>query len=367
MLRAAKRGGGEVVAPGASWYDCGVTASALTRKPRRRVRGLLIVALILLAGVLRACVLRPATNYSGGHFNTNRNAAWLGVEWSMEPHSAEQVAALASDLQTLRITTIYVYVSYLKPDGVFNPTYDHAAEFVTNLKAVEPSLDVQAWLGIPLKAPEGAPLASGYINLSDATSRTTIADFSRFAVNDLSFDGVHLDPEPIVSGDALLLALLDEVRTAIGPRARLSISAREITPLLPEADLIFNRWFTWRADYYREIAARVDQIAVMAYDSHAPSGWLYEQWVRFQAIALTTSLRASDVKVLVGIPTSEERTPSHNPDAENMATGLTGLIAGLNDLDSQPEVVTGVAIYPYWETSGDEWAVYQSLWLGQSK
>ena len=251
-----------------------------------------MVELILLAVVLRACVLRPATNLPGNHFNTGRNAAWLGVEWSMAPHSPEQVAALAADLRERQIATVYVYVSYLKPDG-FNPTYNHAAEFVANLKATAPDIDVQGWLGVPL--------ASGYVDLNDAGDRATIVDFSRFLVEEAGFDGVHLDPEPVPSGDAVTLALLDEVRAGIGPAA-LSISAREITPLFPEADLVINRWFTWRADYYRQVAARVDQIAVMAYDSHAPIDWLYEQWVRFQVIALTSTLADAGVEMFIGIP-----------------------------------------------------------------
>ena len=326
---------------------------------------LLVVILILIAIALRACVLRPATTYSGSHFNTGRNAAWLGVEWSMEPHSPDQVAALAAELRDRQITTIYVYVSYLKPSG-FNPTYDHAAEFVSNLKTAAPNLDVQAWLGIPVIALPGAPLASGNIDLADASIQAAIVDFSHLVVHDLGFDGVHLDPEPIVSGDATLLSLLDQMRQAIGPQARLSISAREITPLLPEADLIVNRWYTWRADYYREVAARVDQIAVMAYDSHAPTSWLFEPWVRFQVIALSTSLGDTQPDVFIGLPTSEELSRSHDPAAENMASGLAGLIAGLNDADAQPERITGAAIYPYWETSADEWATYQSMWLGVS-
>jgi len=106
-------------------------------------------------------------------------------------------------------------------------------------------------------------------------------------------------------------------------------------------------------------------MAVMTYDSHAPTGWLFEQWVRFQAIALTNSLADTGADLYIGISTSEEHTTSHNPAAENMQTGLEGLIAGLNDADARSGVVTGVAIYPYWETSSDEWDLYTTLWLGR--
>jgi hypothetical protein len=281
----------------------------------------------------------------------------------MEPHRSDEVVALAADLQQRQIDTIFVYVSYLKPTGLFNPTYDYAREFVTRLKQVAPQIEVQAWLGIPVKAPPGAPLASGYSDLSDATVQQTIVDFSRSAVKDLGFDGVHLDPEPILTGDAALLQLLEKVRGALGPQAKLSISGREITPVLPEADLIANRWFTWRADYYREVAQRVDQIAVMAYDTHLPNGWLYEQWVRFQVIGLSSSLGAMPPALFIGLPTSEEHTSSHDPAIEDVVTGLRGMLAGLNDADAQPDQITGVAIYPYWEMSADEWTTYQDLWL----
>jgi hypothetical protein len=39
------------------------------------------------------------------------------------------------------------------------------------------------------------------------------------------------------------------------------------------------------------------------------------------------------------------------------------LVVGLNDWESRPERITGVAIYPYWETSDDEWSQYRSLWV----
>jgi hypothetical protein len=337
-------------------------------RPKRHVRwrrAFAFVSLLVIVVVLRACFLRPGTNFPGSHFNQGQNAAWLGVEWSMEPHSTAEIAALAEDLQQRQIDTIFVYVSYLKPTGEFNPTYEHAREFVTVFKQAAPEIEVQAWLGVPVRVPPGTPGASGYVDLADEAVQNKIAEFSQLTVQDWGFDGVQLDAEPVVTGDLALLNVLEKMRAAIGPQARLSIAGREITPLLPEADLVVNRWFTWRGDYYREVANRVDQIAVMAYDSHAPFQFWYEQWVRHQVINLTNSLHETTAEILIGLPTSEEHSSSHDPDVENMQTGLTGLLAGLNDLDAHPERIAGVAIYPYWETSADEWQTYSELWLGQ--
>jgi spore germination protein YaaH len=282
-------------------------------------------------------------------------------------HSASEVEALVASLKQQQIATIFVYVSYLKPTGEFNPTYNHAREFMSAFKQTAPEIEVQAWLGVPVRVPPGTPGESGYVDLADETVQNKIAEFGRMAVQDFGFDGVHLDAEPVVTGDPALLGVLDKIRAVIGSQARLSIAGREITPLLPEADLVINRWFTWRGDYYREVAKRVDQIAVMAYDSHAPFKFWYEQWVRHQVINLTNSLRETTAEILIGIPTSEEHSSSHDPAIENMQTGLAGLLAGLNDLDTQPGKITGAAIYPYWDTTADEWQTYAELWLGQTE
>lgn len=70
--------------------------------------------------------------------------------------------------------------------------------------------------------------------------------------------------------------------------------------------------------------------------------------------------------VLFGIPTSEEQNFTHRPAAENMASGLRGTLDGLNDLAAVPSAVTGVAIYPEWETDAAEWRLYEELWLDVS-
>ncbi|HTP08907.1 MAG TPA: hypothetical protein VMP08_11695, partial [Anaerolineae bacterium] len=168
-------------------------------------------------------------------------------------------------------------------------------------------------------------------------------------------------------GDANLLAILTEARSVIGPDAHLSIAGREITPLLPEADIVWNRWFTWRGDYYREVARRVDQIAVMAYDSHAPVAWWYEQWVRHQVVDLSNSLKETAAQIYIGLSISKEKSSSHDPLVENMDNGLYGVVVGLNDADAQSGKITGLAIYPYWETTSDEWRTYTKLWLGQAE
>ncbi len=328
-----------------------MTGARHTLGVRCVLKGILAACLLVVA---RGCLFRPGTHLPGAAFNRGTNAAWLGVEWVAEPHSEAEIVALSADLTARQLTTVYVFTTYRQPDGTFNPTYDDAATFVPALKRAAPELDVQAWIGLPL----------GYVNLEDAATRTAIAEFCATLVREVGFDGVHLDPEPVHDGDGGMLALLEEVRAALGPGPRLSLAGRRIWPLWPAVRWpAVGRW-TWSAPYYREVVRRVDQVAVMVYDSALPWAPLYRQWVRFQVIALSRILENRDTVLFIGVPTSEERTFSHRPAAETMASGLAGVIEGLNDAATRPAAVTGVAIYPYWETDAAEWETYTRLWLG---
>ena len=309
--------------------------------------------MLFLALVMRGCFFRPASHYSGSHFNRGKNAAWLGVTWTNDPHDADEISVLAADLTRYQIRYVFTYTSYLKDTGQFNPTYDHAESFIATLRAANPEIKVLAWLGIPLD----------YVDLGDSAVRQKIVEFTSGLIP-LGFDGIHLDPEPVVDGDANVLALLEETQQRIGDDSILSIASRHISPLYAEVSLPGINHYWWSAGYYRQVAEHVDQIALMTYDSALPHALLYRQFARFEAIEITQALQEADVEVLLGVPTSEEETASHRPYAENMESGLQGIIDGLNDHDSYPSVITGVAIYPYWETDPTEWASYERLWLG---
>ncbi len=315
--------------------------------------GALGVLCLMVLG--RGCLFRPRSNYPGSHFNHGSNAAWLGVEWVSRPHTSEEVRELATALTQRQITTVYVYTSYYKPEGTFNPTYSYAKEFVTALKNFAPTLHIQMWVGLPLH----------HMNLRSRMVRSEVVEFCARLVEEAGFSGLHVDPEPVEDGDTAVLALLDELRKALGSDTTLSIAGRRIWPIFPTIRWPFVGRWSWSAAYYQKIARRVDEIAVMVYDSGLPTAPLYRQWTKFQVIALSRTLVYSDVRLFIGIPTSAEVTRTHNPKAENMRSGLQGTIAGLNDWATWTKTITGVAVYPYWETDEAEWKIYATLWLGE--
>jgi len=320
----------------------------------RRFFSLSIVLCLLLFA--RGCVFRPANSNTGGQFNQGRNAAWLGVEWVNEAQTDADNKQLAYDLARQQFRYGFVYTSYLRNDGSFNPTFARAAHFLQMFKSEQPTIKLLAWIGLPLRN------SLGNVDLSDRATRQKIVDLCVELVHKTGFDGVHLDPEIVRDSDPSVLQLLQEVRQAIKP-ALLSMATRHIQPIFPNVTIPFGDLLGWHSAYYRDVATRVDQIAVMSYDSTLTSGALYRLWMRFQVINISKAVRGTGVELLLGVPTSEEATATHHPAAENMANGLQGVIDGLNDHESIPTAVNGVAIYPYWETDSNEWAIYEALWL----
>jgi len=337
-------------------------------RPRRfALRGICVIGgiAIVLTLVLLWRTQQPIDVAPQRTFNTGTNAAWLGVEWVNEHHESDEIAALGQDLARLDITDVYVFTTYLKASGEFNSTYSHAAEFVETIKTAQPGLNVYAWIGLPLAESQPRPGSAYTVVLGDAATRGKIVALCRELVHVYGFDGVHLDPEPVMDGDPDLLTLLEELREAMRGEGSLSVATRRIWPFSPRVPLLLAGRYFWSHAYYGQMAEYVDQVAVMVYDSALPLQGLYRKWVQHQVVSITQALKGADVDVFIGVPTSEEKTWTHWPRAENMTSGLEGIIAGLGDKRAEQAVFTGVAVYPYWETDPEEWATYQSLWLGR--
>lgn len=314
------------------------------------------VTTLVLASSIRGSIFHPMAEVSGTYLDKGANAVWAGVEWVNQPHSRDGIAGLANEFNQKGIKYIYVFVSYMRSDGSFAPSFIYAREFLAALKETQPTLQVLAWLGIPL-----ANADWGYVDLGDAAVRFKISAFSSYLVNQIGFDGIHLDPEPVINGDSGVLLLMSEIRQNLNSSAILSIATRRIWPILPQLPWPMVGRFAWLSGYYREIAAHADQLVVMTYDSGLPLPFLYRQWVRFQVIEIVHAVKDTGTSLLIGIPASEERTLTHRPYAENILSGLQGVMDGLNDLSGYSSFVDGVAIYPLWEMDSAKWEMYKSL------
>lgn len=278
-----------------------------------------------------------------------QTAVWMGVTWSMDAHSESELAALADAMLERNVDIAFVYVSYLRADDSFNPTYDHAAAFLSGMRAFSSDVTWLAWVGVPTHITGGNGTDAGN-RLEAPTIREKIAEFAAFTITDFGFDGFHLNAEPIPNHDSAFLATLAAIRETLPEDAIFSTTAHALRAPTPVTSIPYPVVaHQWTPDYLREVSMRVDQIALMAYDSGLPFPRDYRNWVQYQTQASTAALADMDVELYIGLPTSEEWTPSHQTQAERLTDALYGF---RKSFDPQ---IAGIALYPYWETTADEW------------
>jgi hypothetical protein len=185
-------------------------------------------------------------------------------------------------------------------------------------------------------------------------------------VRDGGFDGVHLNIEPVQSGDPALGLLLGEVRAELPPDRLISYAAQKLRPWwLPGLRGVRSRY--WTLDALRDIAPLVDQLAVMMYDTGLPSRGAYQRAIARNAAAFLSLQDASTglPEVLIGVPTYEEPRWYHRPRVENLRTSL-GVLSRLRARWGLGEDRRwGVCLYGNWTTDDAEWAAYRRLWLSR--
>ncbi len=345
--------------------------TTITRRRLRRLGMALLIVLVVLVSVSAFTLFRlnaTVTNYPGSHFNQGKNAVWLEHTWVGDVHSSADFDALAAQLTREQIRYVYAHVGPMESDGsIPDALAPQAATLTEQLHARLPNLKVLAWIG-QLEAASGEA-DNSTVNLANSQVRAGIVQTAlHFVAND-GFDGVHYDIEPITNNNNHFLDLLTETRAALPTGAILSISAQKWAPNAHIADWAYglgkaDAW--WTSYYYAKVAQYVDQLVILAYNTAMPTSSLYSLAVKQETANVLDAARQANhpVDVLVGIPTYDGSNFWFHGSAENMASGLQGVVAGLNsNRDTTPFV--GVAIYRLGTTDQTEWATYEHLWLGK--
>jgi glycosyl hydrolase family 18 (putative chitinase) len=202
---------------------------------------------------------------------------------------------------------------------------------------------------------------AGTLDLRNLAQRQSIVAECRSLVDE-GFDGIHVDIEPVNDDNDDLLALLQALRTALGPERLLSISAIRPGPF--RIPLVPN--YFWTHDYYVRVGRSADQLVVMAYDTGLPTAPLYQRYLTYVARSITSSLMASgsSARVLVGVPTYDDTGFMHRAGVETPENAILGVVAGLRGLGANG-TFEGLALYAEWTTDEAEWATYERLWRGR--
>ncbi|MEV7718452.1 MULTISPECIES: hypothetical protein [unclassified Streptomyces] len=328
--------------------------------PRRIALGavLVVVVPVLTAGV--ALRLGYSGDPGDGTRTRGRDAIWLGHAWVDGRKDDADLAAFATRIEGTGIKDLYVHAGPLEHDGTLPADrYPRARWLIDAVHRTLPGIRVQAWLGdvLATEGPDG-------LRLERAASRTAVVASAR-QVLDAGFDGVHFDLEPLHSGDRHYLSLLDDLGALTGARgARLSVAAHQIDPL-PAAHRVLGvvsggseKW--WSQKFFGQVARRVDQIAVMSYDTWMPLEGMFGGYVAHQT-ALALEVTPEDTDLLMGLPFFHESDLGHHESAETVEAAVRGTRLGLGRTDRDRERF-GVALYVDFAARDGDWAAYRAGW-----
>ncbi|MEV5430124.1 hypothetical protein [Streptomyces sp. NPDC052701] len=329
------------------------------RRVRRAARGLVLALLVPLLAAETALRLNYTGDLAPGTRTRNRDTLWLGHAWVDGRKKDADVTALARRLRGTGIRDLYVHSGPLEHDGTLpGSAHPRARWFLAAVHRALPGVRVQAFLGdvLATEGPQG-------MRLADAGTRAAVLRSTR-RILDTGYDGVHLDLEPLHSGDRHYLTLLDALRRETRARGvPLSVAAHQIDPL----PAFHSFWGTltghpkwWSQEFFGQVARRVDQIAVMSYDTMQPLRSTYGGYVA-QQTSLALEVTPPTTVLLVGLPFFHENRFGHWNHAETAPAAVRGVRLGLSRTD-RDRARFGVALYIDFAATEADWTAYREGW-----
>lgn len=300
------------------------------------------------------------------------NAIWLGYRWFSGNFSDTDLLQLVERVQYHRFGYLLIHAGALDASGkLADPQGEGLGRLLGALRLAGYQGKVLAWVG-----GKNADFGPG-LDLENAAVRQEITQTVASLMVGNFLDGVHLDIQPIRSGDPFFLTLLGEIRAkGLLPGQVLSVAVRPLRPGWIPGVLRSDLYTT---DYLRAVASQVDQLAVLTYDSALPLPGLYQRWLERQVdqvvavVAEGVRERQEDsgrdrggFSLLFTVPSFEEPRFNHWPVAENVATASQALVASFAWLRGKgelpPQLKMGYSLYAEWTTDETEWRALGHLW-----
>jgi hypothetical protein len=330
----------------------------LKRPPYRTI---LLLICILGIGFLIYLAWSPGKTILDGRHDMNQNGIWIQHGWLgddiwFDRHQRKRelfrdksrVANLKDLLTRNHITDVFPHLCPADTDGTIPKVDDVQTKmFLQEFKDVR----VMPWVGgaFEVHAFPGKP----------QWRKSFVHSIQALLKSHPEMAGVHLNIEPMPSGNRDFLALLEEMRAILPEGKVLSVAA------YPPP----TRWHPfpdvhWEESYFREVATRSDQLAVMMYDTSLLNSKLYQH---LMATWTEEVLRWSgSTKILLGLPTYEDAGVGyHHPDVENLSNGILGIHQGLSSFNNPPASYQGTALYCEWEMDDVEWKIYRETFLNR--
>ncbi len=312
----------------------------------------LLVVVVGWVTLAAQAVGAPATAARSGGYD----AEWLGHAWVDGRKTDRDVRSLAGQLRGTGIHDLFVHAGPFHDDGTLDPARRPRARWlVAALHEALPGVRVQAWLG-DLVGP-------GHLDLDSAATRARVLAADRLVLAD-GFDGIHYDFEPVRDGEPGLLRMLEATRTLTHSRhVLLSVSAIHLEPLAglrQPLSLLPGHPCLWSAHYLHEVALRVDQVAVMAYDTGLYTQPAYAGYVHRQTLVALAAVPAR-VQLFIGTPAYHDENHTHHRRAETVAASLRGVRLAVTDRPPRHRLF-GVAVYVDFAATDRDWSSYRAAW-----
>lgn len=330
---------------------------SIKRPPWRTiVSGVFLILALWLGYVLWS----PGLDVRDGRHDRGRNAIWLahgwlgGDTWFVQNGKTNQfsryrdlarIHELAVRLRRDHITDVFPHLCPAEPAGKLPQV---------NPAQVERFLDEFA--GFRVLPWIGGPNGSSARLHKPEWRAAFIVEVQRLIAAHPRLAGVQINIEPLTTGDTNFLKLLEELRASIPKEKIISVAAYPPpTWWHPYEDV------HWDEGYFREVARRCDQLAVMMYDAGQRIPKAYR---RLMADWTQEALAWSEGKpVLLGVPSYDDAGVGyHDSKVENLTNALLGIHRGLSR-SALPTNYQGVAIYCEWETSEAEWSYFRDHFL----
>ncbi|MFC4112924.1 glycosyl hydrolase family 18 protein [Nonomuraea zeae] len=316
-----------------------------------RLLALALVVVLALVGLLAAALRIQFTGAPAAWAkSTGNDALWLGHAWVDGRRTERDVEQLAVRLRATGVKDVYVHSGPFELDGRLDPAkYPNAGNFVQWMRKHLPNLRISAWLGQAVK---------GELDLDDPKSRENVLA-GVAAIMKQGYDGIHYNFEPIGDGDAEFLDLLDRTRQYT---TLLSTSTPQIEPytgmrLIARAALGHDKY--WSEGYFSQVVSRVDQVAIMTYDSGTPLQSLYGGHVARQA-GLALDLVPDAKALYIGAPAYHDHGLPWLDAAESVAMAADGARLALSAHGRRERF--GLALYVDFAATEEDWREYMTRW-----
>ena len=320
----------------------------------------IIAALAIVFGVFAGCywVWRPGSNAPLPRFSSN--AIWLGHGWLGDDGWFKRNNRNVSDFRDVDKCT--VLLQRLRDNGIAT-VFPHLcpAQFNGRIapcdnEQVERFLDISALYGIKVVPWIGGVLGESARPADEKWRSSFVSSVDELLKTHPRLAGVQVNIEPMPSGNADFLKLLEELRTVTTDRT-LSVAAYPPpTRWHPVSDV------HWDLGYIRQVACRCDQLAVMMYDTAIPLEKIYIDLVKRWTRELAETVHSTGCELILGIPAYEDADVGyHHPKVENISSALKGISA------TRPfDKINGIAIYCEWEMNDIKWKEWRRYAVGNN-